>query len=313
MNGLRPSPEIRRKTNLMKTKYRIFYKQTKSTLLKMLKQCLCALNNRLFWYQRRQKDVEDVEKFWKPPLENKKVYNKDAPWLQEYTFFVNNSTEATYSKITSNEIESAKSNFSNWKSPELERLHNFWWNKLITRHPIVFDKLIEELKPLELNQQYKYLGFGEGLTINKTTKSAPKNEYFKQLKMILKSELSSKSTFEAIDLYAITALWYGFPMLNWTITELEIIDRETRKIMPCIAKATWLNWIYREKTEEENFQKAQQYGHEIGHYIQQLAAMGKLPPKITIKSARINKPSYYIWQTDWRTKTTGIKPTNTNT
>ena len=49
--------------------------------------------------------------------------------------------------------------------------------------------------------------------------------------MILKSELSSKHTFEAINSYAIPALLYGFPMLNWTIMELEIIDKETRKML----------------------------------------------------------------------------------
>ena len=89
----------------------------------------------------------------------------------------------------------------------------------------------EELKSLELNQQYKYLGFRENLTIDKTTKSAFKNEYFKRLKMILRSELSSKHTFKAINLYAIPALSYGFPVLHWIITELEIIERETRKML----------------------------------------------------------------------------------
>ena len=49
----------------------------------------------------------------------------------------------------------------------------------------------EELKLLELNQQYKFLGFGENLTIDKTTKSALKNKYFKRLKMILKCKHSS--------------------------------------------------------------------------------------------------------------------------
>ena len=49
--------------------------------------------------------------------------------------------------------------------------------------------------------------------------------------MILKSKLSSKHTFAAINLYAILALSYGFPVLDWTITELEIIDRKTRKIL----------------------------------------------------------------------------------
>ena len=49
--------------------------------------------------------------------------------------------------------------------------------------------------------------------------------------MILKSELSSKHTFEGINLYAIPALSYGFPVLDWTIIELGIIYRETRKML----------------------------------------------------------------------------------
>ena len=87
------------------------------------------------------------------------------------------------------------------------------------------------LKLFAGNQQYKYLGFGESLTTDKTTKLSLKNEYFKRLKMILKSELSSKHIFEAINSYAILALLYGFPVLNRTITKLEIINRETRKML----------------------------------------------------------------------------------
>ena len=47
--------------------------------------------------------------------------------------------------MTPNEIEYATSEFSNWKSPGLDKLHNFWWNKLTTLHPkvaIAFSKLI---------------------------------------------------------------------------------------------------------------------------------------------------------------------------
>ena len=194
----------------------------------------------------------------------------------------------------------------------------------------------EELKSLELNQQYKYLGFGENLTIDKTTKSALKNEYFKRLKMIPKSELSSKHTFEAINLYAIPALLYGFPVLDWTITELKIIDRETRKMLlqyHAMHNQSDVTQLYLPRknddtglinmnnhynnaiinfsscllNSEEQFlkltsnckvtrgeksihQKAQRYCDEIGHVIQQLAAMRKLPRKIIIKSTRINKP-----------------------
>ena len=49
--------------------------------------------------------------------------------------------------------------------------------------------------------------------------------------MIVKSELSSKDTFEAINLYAILALSYGFPVLDWAITESEIIHREMGKML----------------------------------------------------------------------------------
>ena len=71
----------------------------------------------------------------------------------------------------------------------------------------------EELKSLELNQQ----DFEESLITDKTTKSALKNEYFKLLKMILNSELSSKHIFDAINSYTIPGLLYGFLVVDWTI------------------------------------------------------------------------------------------------
>ena len=80
---------------------------------------------------------EDTQKFWK--------YSKDVAWLQEYKTSVNNIMKATYSEITTKEIKSATCEFSNWKNPELDKLHNFWWNKLTTLHPkvaIAFGKLI---------------------------------------------------------------------------------------------------------------------------------------------------------------------------
>ena len=143
--------------------------------------------------------------------------------------------------------------------------------------------------------------------------------------MILKSRNS----------YAIPALSYGFPVLDWTITELKIIDRETRKMlqqyhaMHSQSDVTRLYLLrknggrglinitnhYRNAiinfsssilNSEEQFlkltsnwqvtrgeksihQKAQRYFDEIGHDIQQLAAMKKLTRKNTIKFARINK------------------------
>ena len=49
--------------------------------------------------------------------------------------------------------------------------------------------------------------------------------------MILKSELNSLNIISAVNSYAVPALSYGFPVLDWTITELETVDRETRKVL----------------------------------------------------------------------------------
>ena len=88
---------------------------------------------------------EDIEKFWKPLYENKNEYTKDAKWLQEYKTYDNNITGVTYSEIATNEIKSEASEFPNWKSPGLDKIHNFWRNKLTTLHSkvvLAFDKLI---------------------------------------------------------------------------------------------------------------------------------------------------------------------------
>ena len=87
------------------------------------------------------------------------------------------------------------------------------------------------MKTLDQNKQYRYLGFNEHHVTDKTSKAALKKEYFKRLKMILKSELNSLNIISAVNSYAVPALSYGFPVLDWTITELETVDRETRKVL----------------------------------------------------------------------------------
>ena len=49
--------------------------------------------------------------------------------------------------------------------------------------------------------------------------------------MFFKSQLNNLNTISAINSYAVPALSYGFPVLDWTITDLEIIHRETRKVL----------------------------------------------------------------------------------
>ncbi|XP_066912330.1 uncharacterized protein [Clytia hemisphaerica] len=522
-----PSPKMKKNSNSMKNKYNIQNDEQRITTLEKLKQRLLALNNRLSRYQKRQKqfqqnrdftekpsklydqlrgnritisdppEKEAIKEFWKPLYGNRKEYNKNALWLDEYKGSTNHIIQAEYTDIEPKEIAESSSKFANWKSPGIDNIQNYWWNKLkvfhnktaqimnsivknpetcpqwlttgrttlvpkkvetrnpsnyrpITCLPIVykiltsiitsrmlhhiqansiipveqkgnasntygtidqlminklimvnaknklknistawidykkaydsvphdwiidtlkihkFDKTItsffestmtnwqtsltlnhdtglistnkfsintgiyqgdcpsgtlfilsllplswllkesklgyrfnkettishllfmddlklyaandqqlnnqiklvktfsddiqmnfgiekcnkvtikrgkitksdnivldngEILKTLDQNKQYKYLGFNEHQLTDKYTKSALKNEYFKRLKMLLKSELNSLNTISAINSYAVPALSYGFPVLDWTITKLENIDRETRKVL----------------------------------------------------------------------------------
>ena len=76
--------------------------------------------------------------------------------------------EASYNEISANEITLASSKFSNWKSPGIDRLHNFWWNKLSKLHPkmaTIFDKIM--LNPNDCP---------EWLTTGKTSLVAKKKE-----------------------------------------------------------------------------------------------------------------------------------------
>ena len=177
MNDPRPSPKMKRNTNSMKRKYNIINEETRTESLEKLKQRLAALNNRLSRYQRREKQYqqnqdflnkrsklfdelrgnritinnppskENVENFWKPLYEKRKTFNKNATWLPEYKLSIENIVESNYTKITINKIKVATDKFSNWKSPGIDKLQNFWWNKLTALHPKtadVFDEMINQ-------------------------------------------------------------------------------------------------------------------------------------------------------------------------
>ncbi|XP_066928605.1 uncharacterized protein [Clytia hemisphaerica] len=89
----------------------------------------------------------------------------------------------------------------------------------------------EEIKSLNNQEYYKYLGFKEQDQLSPNTKAALKVEYFTRIKKILKTELNSKNTITAINAYAVPALSYGFQIVDWSITELEAIDRSTRTLL----------------------------------------------------------------------------------
>ena len=96
---------------------------------------------------------------------------------------------------------------------------------------IILDK-DETIKELDHSKIYIYLGVTErDKVFNKDLKKEIKEEYFKRLKKVMKSKLNSLNIISAINTFAISSVTYGFQILDWSITELEELDRDTRKIL----------------------------------------------------------------------------------
>ena len=90
----------------------------------------------------------------------------------------------------------------------------------------------EEIKDIDKDQGYKYLGVLEADKIkDKEMKEKIQKEYFRRVRRILKSKLNSGNTILAINSRAVSLIRYGPGMIAWTKSELQKIDRKTRKLM----------------------------------------------------------------------------------
>ena len=54
-------------------------------------------------------------------------------------------------------------------------------------------------------------------------------EYFRRLKNVLSSKLNDLNVIRGINTWAVAVMRYGAGVVNWTQTELQTIDRKTRK------------------------------------------------------------------------------------
>lgn len=85
---------------------------------------------------------------------------------------------------------------------------------------------------LNTNETYKYLGVKETLTHNtKEIKETIENKYKNRLTKIMRTQLNAKNKIKAINSWAIPILTYSFGVIQWTITDVQALDRLTRKIL----------------------------------------------------------------------------------
>lgn len=82
------------------------------------------------------------------------------------------------------------------------------------------------------NEVYKYLGMNQINRIATTTVTQKLTIEFKsRLHKIAKSNLTGKHLIKAINTYAIPSLTYSFGIINWTITDLQTLQRRIKKIL----------------------------------------------------------------------------------
>ena len=90
----------------------------------------------------------------------------------------------------------------------------------------------ETITGLEPGQVYKYLGVDEGNGIQHSTmRERLRREYFRRVKMVLRTELYGRNKVLAINGLALPVLTYSFGVIHWRTTDLQQLDRRTRKLL----------------------------------------------------------------------------------
>ena len=82
------------------------------------------------------------------------------------------------------------------------------------------------------DDEYKYLSIAETSdTLHNKMKEIEVKEFFKRVRAIGKAKLNAMNFTRAFNSFAVPVIRYGFGILSWTKTELQQLDRKTRKIL----------------------------------------------------------------------------------
>ena len=88
------------------------------------------------------------------------------------------------------------------------------------------------IKGLSLEESYKYLGIQQAEDVKHCqVKKQTSAECTSRVCKILKSKLNGGNTIQAISKWVVPVIRYTAGIVDWTIAELEDLDRKTRKLM----------------------------------------------------------------------------------
>lgn len=91
---------------------------------------------------------------------------------------------------------------------------------------------VEDIKVLDSDNYYKYLGFQQNPGLEHTRiKSELKQKYVQRVTKLLNTKLNSRNLTVAINTWAVPILGYSFGIIKWSGTDLAELDRTTRRLL----------------------------------------------------------------------------------
>ena len=87
------------------------------------------------------------------------------------------------------------------------------------------------IKSLQEGESYKYLGILEtDKFLEEKMKLSASKEYIRTLRKVLNSKLNSRNLICGVNTWAVSLLRYSAAFVSWRKSELQAIDRKTRKL-----------------------------------------------------------------------------------
>ena len=88
------------------------------------------------------------------------------------------------------------------------------------------------IKSLQEGESYKYLGILEAdKFLEDRMKLNVSKEYIRRLRKVLKSKLNDGNSVRGVNTWAVSLLRYSAAFVSWRKSELQAIDRKTRKLL----------------------------------------------------------------------------------
>ena len=88
------------------------------------------------------------------------------------------------------------------------------------------------IKSLQEGESYKYLGILEGdKFLEEKLKLNVSKEFIRRLRKVLKSKLNGGNLVRGVNTWAVSLLRYSAAFVSWRKSELQAIDRKTRKLL----------------------------------------------------------------------------------